>query len=112
MVQVVDLLKSADALKMAGSKVVLVYPGPAEGLTERAQEFLRNTTLPDHFALVIDPDYMLTNDYHLRWNAPRETAYPSSFVIDGEGKVRFALVSKTHGGRAKAADLLAAIKKL
>lgn len=112
MAQVVDLLKLADALKTAGARVVLVYPGPAEGLTERAQEFLRNKTLPDHFTLVTDPDFTLTAAYHLRWDAPRETAYPSSFVIDGQGKVRFALVSKTHGGRAKASDLLAAIKKL
>ncbi len=111
MVQVADLLKLAEKFKEAGSRVVLVYPGPSEGLEQRAEEFLKNKTIPDHFSLVTDPDYVLTNAYHLRWNAPRETAYPSSFVIDGQGKIRYALVSKSHGGRSKAADLLKAIPR-
>lgn len=109
--QVVDLLKVADKFKEAGAQVVLVYPGPQSGLEDRAREFLKNKTLPDHFSLVTDPDYALVNAYGLRWDAPRETAYPSSFAIDGAGKVRLATISKTHGGRSKAADLLQAVQK-
>jgi hypothetical protein len=48
----------------------------------------------------------------LRWNQPRETAYPATFVIDKGGIVRFALVSMTHGGRSKAGDVLEALGKL
>jgi hypothetical protein len=57
----------------------------------------------------MDPDYKFTNAYRLRWDAPRETAYPSTFVIDRERKVRFAKVSKTHGGRATASEVLKAL---
>ena len=42
----------------------------------------------------------------------RETAYPSTFVIDRKGKVRYSLVSKNHGGRASAADVLTALGQL
>ncbi len=40
-----------------------------------------------------------------------ETAYPAAFVVDGSGKVRFAKVSRTHGGRAAAAEVLEALDK-
>jgi alkyl hydroperoxide reductase subunit AhpC len=60
----------------------------------------------------LDPDYTFTLRYGLRWDAPRETAYPSTFVIDRGGVVRFALVSRTHDGRAPAADVLAVLAGL
>ncbi len=104
--QVGELLKRAKDFKDADARVVLVYPGPSERLLDRAKEFMGTRTIPDHFSLVLDPDYKFTNDYHLRWDAPGETAYPSAFVIGQDGRVQFALVSKTHGGRAKATDLL------
>lgn len=50
--------------------------------------------------------------YGLRWDAPDETAYPSTFVIDETRSVRFAKVSRTHGGRTKAAAVLAEVKQL
>ena len=61
---------------------------------------------------VLDPDYAMANAYALRWDAPRETVYASTFVLDGKGIVRFAKFSRTHGGRTKAADVLAEVKKL
>jgi peroxiredoxin len=51
---------------------------------------------------VVDPDYTFTNAYGLRWDAPRETAYPSTFVIDRARRVRFAHISHTHGDRVSA----------
>lgn len=111
-IQFADLLKHAQAFADAGSRVVFVYPGPAEGLADHAREFVGKSVLPEHFFLVTDPDYQFTETFHLRWNAPHETAYPSSFVVGREGTVRFALVSKTHGGRAKTSDLLATLKML
>ena len=108
--QVADLMKNASALKEAGAKVVLVYPGPAENLGERAAEFLKGKPLPENFYYVTDPGYEFTSAYELRWDAPRETAYPSTFVIDRDGAIRFAKVSKTHAGRAKASEALEAVK--
>jgi peroxiredoxin len=109
MVQVGDLLKHAKALGEANAHVVLVYPGPAEALDERGAEFLKNRTLPEHFSFVMDRDYAFTNAYGLRWDAPKETAYPSTFVIDRQGTIRLARISKTHGDRAKTAEIIAAL---
>lgn len=107
--QVADLRKHAGEFSELNAKVVLVYPGPAEDLDERAVEFLRGRDLSESFFLVTDPDYKFTEAYGLRWDAPRETAYPSAFVIDRQGTIRYAKTSKTHGGRAKTADLLKAL---
>jgi thioredoxin-dependent peroxiredoxin len=108
-VQVRELLKSAEKFKAARAQVVLVYPGPAEKLQQRAGEFFRGQTLPEHFQIALDPDYRFTLAYNLRWDAKNETAYPSSFVIGTGGAITYAKISKTHGGRAAAADLLQAL---
>jgi peroxiredoxin len=108
-VQVGQFLASADKLKAAKANVVLVYPGPAKGLKEHAHEFIRGKTLPNNFYLTLDPDYAFTNDYRLRWDAKNETAYPSTFVMDANGKITFATVSKTHGGRASVEQVLKAL---
>lgn len=65
--------------------------------------------MPDNFYFTIDPDYSMINKYGLRWNAPKETAYPSTFVIDKSGKIVFSKISKTHGGRAKIDEILEAL---
>ena len=62
--------------------------------------------LPKPLLLVIDPAYKFTNLYGLRWNAEAETAYPSTFVLDPKRKVMFRKVSKSHGDRAKAEEVL------
>lgn len=110
-IQMAGLVAKAKELGAAGAKVVMVYPGPAENLTQRAQEFTKAKALPEGFHFVVDPDYKFTEAYGLRWDAPRETAYPSTFVIDQDGTVKFAQVSKTHAGRAAVKDVLAALAK-
>ena len=104
--QVGQFLASAKKLKELKANVVLVYPGSADGLKQHAEEFIRGKTLPDNFYLVLDPDFAFTNSYHLRWEAKNETAYPSTFVIDSDGKIQFAKISMTHGGRASAEEVL------
>jgi peroxiredoxin len=104
--QVGDLLSRAEKFQAANAHVVLVYPGPAEKLGQRAAEFLKNRKLPENFSLVTDPDYKFTNAYGLRWDAPNETAYPSTFVIDRQATIRLVKTSKTHGDRAKADEAL------
>lgn len=110
--QVGELLGQKDALKAQKATVLLVYPGPAERLADRAKEFITGKDLPAHFRFVTDPGYAMVNAWKLRWDAPKETAYPATYVIDGQGTIQFAKVSQTHGGRAKTADVLAALEKL
>ncbi len=92
-----------------GAKVVMVYPGPAAALQARAKEFLADKQWPAGWEFLLDPDYGFTSAYGLRWDAPKETAYPSTFIIGSDGTVAYAVVSKTHGGRTKATDVLAAL---
>lgn len=108
--QVGRFLAAASKLKDAGAQVVMVYPGPSAELTDRAREFKKDWTLPTHFHLLLDPDYKFTNAWRLRWDEPMETAYPSTFVIGTDGKVRFAKVSQTHGGRASVEEVLSALE--
>jgi peroxiredoxin Q/BCP len=112
--QMLGLLKKAKDLKAQKATVVLVYPGSgsAAKLKKKAQGFLKNASLPPHFKLVTDPGFNVVNAYGLRWNAPRETVYPSTFVLDTSRKVHYAKVSMSHGNRASAKDILAAVKKI
>jgi peroxiredoxin len=105
--QFAEFRGKADEFKTAGAQVVFVYPGPAEKLKEHAGEFVKGKDYPAHFHFLLDPDYAFTSAYGLRWDAKNETAYPSTFVIDGKRKVMFAKVSTTHGDRAKVGDVLA-----
>ena len=109
--QVGALIQRADAFEKAGARVVMVYPGPAEKLAGFAEEFAGKFELPDDFLFLLDPGYAFTNAYKLRWEAPRETAYPSTFVIAPDRTVTYAVVSKTHGGRPDAAAVLAAAER-
>lgn len=109
--QVADLLRSADKFSDAGTKVVLIYPGPADELKKHSQEFIKGKKLPESFLLLLDPDYSFCESYDLRWNAPGETAYPATFVVGTDDKVRFLKVSKSHGDRASASEILKAIAK-
>jgi peroxiredoxin len=109
--QVNELIAQVKNLEARKTRVILVYPGPAEGLKAHSEEFLGSKALPSNFDFVLDPDYTFTKAYGLRWDAPRETAYPSTFVLDGDGKVLFAKVSRTHGGRARASEILESLPK-
>lgn len=104
--QVQDFLKKSQAFAAAGTHVILVYPGPPDNLAARATELMADKKLPDRFDLLLDPGYDFTNLYGLRWEAPQETAYPATFLIDQQGVVFFSKISKTHGGRTTAADVL------
>ena len=110
--QVGQFIAAAEDFAAANATVVMVYPGPEAKLDVKAGEFLKDTKLPDGFHLLIDPDYTFTDEWHLRWDAPKETAYPSTFVIDKDGKIRFAKISKTHGDRASVEDVIKALKAL
>ena len=104
--QVRDLIVNASQLKERGVQMLFVYPGPADQLKDHAQEFLHGKDWPTDFLFVTDPDYAFINAYGLRGDAPKETAYPSTFLINRDGKVQFAHVSKGHGDRVDSKQLL------
>ena len=101
-----DFVKSAAKFKAAGAHVVMVYPGPADDLKAHAKDFLSDKNWPKDFDFVLDPDYAFTKAYGLRWDAPSETAYPSTFVIAKGGKIIFSHISHQHGDRVKAETVL------
>ena len=112
--QVHDFIATASGFAEAKAQLVFVYPGPAAELKARAEEFKswKGKQWPSEFLYVLDPDYALVNAYNLRWEALRETAYPSTFLIDTKCLVRFAKISRTHGDRTRASDILAEVKKV
>jgi peroxiredoxin len=107
-----DFQINADKFAAQRVQLLLVYPGPPADLDKHAQEFLaKDGTLPSNFHLVLDPDYKVTNQYGLRWDAPHETAYPSTFLIDQHGIVTSRKISHTHGDRTSADDVLTELAK-
>ena len=104
--QVNEFIGRAKDFAAKGVRVVMIYPGPANAIDAKAKEFLANKDWPADFVFLLDPDYAFTHAYNLRWDAPKETAYPSTFVIGRDGRVKFAKVSTSHGGRASAAEIL------
>lgn len=104
-----QFLGKAKEFKDAGARVLFVYPGPSDKLKEHALAFAKGKDVPAHFQVALDPDYSFTNAYHLRWDAPNETAYPAAFVLDKNRKILFSKTSMSHGNRAAAEELLKAI---
>ena len=110
--QVQDYIVSSSGFAETKTRVVMVYPGPADKLEAHAKEFLENKQWPKEFLYVTDPDYTMINLYGLRWEAPKETAYPATFVLDLQGIVLSAKISRSHGDRTKASDVLEELKHL
>lgn len=105
--QVHDFIEHASGFATKNTMVLLVYPGPPADLDQHANEFLaKQPELPSNIVLVTDPDYAVTNLYSLRWDAPNETAYPSTFILDKKGTIVFEKISHTHSDRMSAEDAL------
>lgn len=112
--QVHDFTASAAAFADAKAQLVFVYPGPIANLKAHAEQFktLKGRQWPKEFLYVMDPDFTMVNSYNLRWNVPGETSYPSTFVIDAGGVVRYVKISHSHGDRSSAKEVLEEVKKL
>lgn len=109
--QVGSFIAEAEKLEKFGVKILMVYPGPSEDLKKYASAFAEDFDLPANFYFALDPDYSMIDKYGLRWDAPKETAYPSTFVIDKSGKIVYSKISKTHGDRAKVEEVLEVLKR-
>jgi len=110
--QVGDFITHAKELQAAGANIVLVYPGAADLVQLKAEDFATGKTMPSNMHFTTDPDLKTVNLYNLRWDAPNETAYPTTLLIDKSGVIRYAKISKSHGDRSSAADVLAELAKL
>ena len=112
--QVSEFMAKKSELEKAGAQVLMVYPGPADKLGEHAKEFAKQGKweFPAGFHYVTDPEYKFTNDWGLRWEAERETAYPSTFIISKDRKIAYVMTSTSHGGRAGVASVLDELAKL
>jgi len=106
-----EFLDAKADLEKAHARVLWIYP-TSDGNRAHAEAFVNNKDVPSNFRLMLDPDYGFTLRYGLRWNAPKETSYPSTFVIDRSGIVRFAEISREHGGRTDVASVLKALSGL
>jgi thioredoxin-dependent peroxiredoxin len=103
--QVHDFVEHASDFAAKNTNVLLIYPGPPADLDRHAKEFLeKQSELPANVVLVTDPDYTVTNLYGLRWDAPGETAYPATFILDKKGTIVFEKISHSHGDRLSAQD--------
>lgn len=105
-----DFVEHAADFAAKNASVILVYPGPPANLDQHAKEFLaQQPSLPTNVLVVIDPEYVLTNRYDLRWDAPGETAYPSTFILDRNGTIIFEKISREHADRTTANEILTRI---
>jgi thioredoxin-dependent peroxiredoxin len=104
--QVHDFIANAEGFKEAGARVLFVYPGPSDDMQSRAEEFVADKTFPAHFTMLLDPKFSFTNLYGVRWNEGDQTAYPSTFLIDEDGKVFFVKISDGVGNRTSAVEMV------
>ncbi len=107
--QVADLVKHSDEFAKKNARVLLIYPGAKSQLDQRADEFLHGTQINKPLTFLLDPGFKFTNAYGLRWDAPNETTYPSTILVDKSGKISFVTISDSHLGRVSADDVLAAL---
>jgi thioredoxin-dependent peroxiredoxin len=105
------MARAAD-LEATGAHVLFIYPGPAEDLKEHAEAVTKKASLPPAYRVLLDPGFTFTQAYGLRWDAPNETAYPSTFVVDTHGTITFARTSHSHGDRVPVAEVLKALAQL
>lgn len=110
--QVGSLISEAEKLAELNASVLFVYPGPSRLLKEKAEEFNEDFQLPRNFYFVLDPDYTMINMYGLRWDKTRETAYPSTFVLDSKRRILFSRISQSHGGRTNPEEIIEVLKGL
>jgi len=102
-----DFIIHAREFAERNAKILFACPGPLENLNERAKVFLPiESRMPQNIVLVVDPDYAATNLYGLRWDAPHEIAYPSTFILNSRGKILYEKVSHSHGDRLSADEAL------
>jgi peroxiredoxin len=107
-----SLANRSKALSAETHRVILVYPGEDGVLEKRAREFMGTRRLPQPLVIVRDDGMQMVEEWGLRWRARKETAYPATYVIDRNGRIRWQQISKSHAGRSSVQDILKELRKL
>jgi len=110
--QVASLANRARALGAVAEKVIVVYPGDSESLERHAESFAGVRRLPEPLVIVRDDRMESVRQWGLRWDARRETAYPATYVIDRNGRIRWKKVSRSHAGRSTVEEILKELRNL
>jgi peroxiredoxin len=110
--QVSSIRNRARALASVAHRVILVYPGQGTRLQRQAKQFMGSRSLPDPLVIVRDQEMKMVTEWGLRWDTPRETAYPAAYIIDRNGRVRWLKVSDNHAGRASVDEIVRELRKL
>jgi peroxiredoxin len=110
--QLGSLANRAQTLAQETHRVILVYPGEKTSLERRAKQFTGSRRLRDPLVVVRDDGMEMVEQWGLRWNARNETAYPATYIIDRNGRVRWKKVSKTHADRSSVQEILRELRKL
>lgn len=110
--QVNALSNRARAISQFAQRVIMIYPGPRADLARHAEAFLGSKKLPAPLVLVRDDGLKTVDQWGLRWNKPRETTYPATYVINKNGRVAWSKISSSHAGRSTVEEILTALKKL
>lgn len=109
---VATLANRAATLKRFATKVILIYPGDSESLEQHAEKFAGKRRLPEPMVIVRDDQMDTVRKWGLRWDARNETAYPATYVIDRNGRIRWKKVSSSHAGRSTVEEILKELRKL
>jgi peroxiredoxin len=108
--QFLSYQQAAANFAAVGAEVIIVYPGTAgKDLASDANQMTGTAPLPANVHVVLDPNYLFTNQYGLRWEAPHQTAYPSTFLVSKNGTVIFAHTGHTSSDQTPTTDALAVI---
>jgi len=110
--QLGQLINRASTLAQLAHRVIVVYPGDSDLLARHANDFVGSRRIPDPLVVVRDPGMKMVTQWGLRWDAPRETAYPAAYVIKKNRRVGWAKVSTSHAGRSTADEIIGELRRL
>lgn len=107
--QTLALADAAPEFERRRARVVLVYPGPVDGIAQLRGGLasLREGVAPP-FPVVADPELALVNGLGIA----EKLAKPTALVLDAKGIIRYAYVGRNALDRPSAKELLAALDGL
>ncbi len=98
------LIKNYPEFERREAEVVVVFPGPKEHVYEFSQSSQADAAASKFpFPLVLDEDMKVVDRLGIRGNL----AKPSTFILDKEGRVRFAYVGTSTADRPSVKSMLA-----
>jgi peroxiredoxin len=101
--QATRLSKNYADFQKRDAEVLMVFPGPTEHVEEfirKAAESAESDKLP--FPILLDKDFQAVDKLHIR----SDLAKPSTYILDKEGKIRYAYVGATRTDRPSIDELL------